>query len=67
METKLRLELPDLPAERRLRDVEHRRGPPDIFELGHGHEVAQLTKVHLCIQGLNSDLISLGRNEHAEQ
>lgn len=44
-ESQVLLQLGDLPAERRLGDVQALGGTADVFVLGHGDEVAQLSQV----------------------
>ncbi len=39
-------ELVNLPAERRRRDVQRARRPPDVLVLGDGDEIAQVTEFH---------------------
>jgi hypothetical protein len=42
----LLLEVADLPAERRLGDVQPRGRPPEVQLLGDGHEVAEVAELH---------------------
>ncbi|BCG81343.1 hypothetical protein MesoLj113b_48850 [Mesorhizobium sp. 113-3-3] len=63
------LELHDLSAERRLRNMQDFGGTGDIAGFGDGDEVAELAQVEhfyprLCVpKGLNFSLISLGQSD----
>jgi hypothetical protein len=45
-DAELTLEVADLPAERRLRDVQPPRGATDVLLLGDGDEVVDLREAH---------------------
>src|SRR6185312_4138597 len=51
LETDFILQVTDLAADARLRNVQLERRARDVFRLGHGHEVSQVTQFHVCGRG----------------
>ena len=49
--TQLLLQILDLPAQRRLRDVQPLGGAGEALLVGHGDEVAQVAKLHAAYLG----------------